>query len=354
MATPGANVVPITVERWGILKSKQYLYWLVWPAIASLAACSGYQAVPSSNMSAAPVGVDPIARQRLAPLYYGCPVFAGNDYYSAPVIDAQVDPNSEAYIASVRKAGDTAPFSASTGVEKVNLANDNTPSRTVMQKSPYHHFSVSYPWAAGFYIEPRSDRHAMVVQTQTCDLYEAYGTSYRNGRLSAYSGAHWDLRKPFAPLTKGDPSAMASGLSLFAGMVRWEDYESGSISHALNWAATAHTVAEYDFVLPASDTDRLPFYGKSSYQLPYGARLRLKASFSTAGWGPQSQMVATAIKTYGIYLADTGPSSNALYFANAEDGSDPWNSSDLSHLSKIHIGDFEVLKLPRIEHVGPH
>ncbi len=113
---------------------------------------------------------------------------------------------------------------------------------------------------------------------------------------------------------------MASGLSLFAGMVKWEDYQSGAINHALNWAAVAHTVAEYRFVRPASDTDQLAFNGGSPYQLPYGAHLRLKASFSTAGWGPEATMVANAMKTYGIYLADTGSSSNALYFSDASDG----------------------------------
>lgn len=326
---------------------------MLWSAIASLAGCSGNQALPLSDTSAAAADAAPIALQGQS-LYYGCPVFRAHGYYNSPVTSERVDPNSAAYIASVREAGDTAPFSASTNLEKVNLADDNTPLRTVKPKSPYHHFPVQYPWAAHFFIEPSSDRHAMVVQTQSCHLYEAYKTTYEGGALSAYSGANWDLRKAFVPLTPGQPSAMASGLSLFAGMVRWEDYESGGITHALNWAAIAHTVAAYDFVRPASDTDRLPFYGKSAYELPYGARLRLKASFSTAGWGPQSQMVATAMKTYGIYLADTAPSDNALYFANAADGSNPWDSSDLSNLSKIHIGDFEVLKLPPIEHVQAH
>jgi hypothetical protein len=152
-------------------------------------------------------------------------------------------------------------------------------------------------------------------------------------------------------LPSGVPSAMASGLPLFAGMVRWEDYQSGSIDHALNWDGIAHTVAQYQFVYPASDTDRLQFYGKSSYQLPYGARLRLKASFDVSGWGPQATMVAQAMKTYGIYLADTGSRGNGIYFANAADGSDPWDSRDLSSLSKIAIRDFEVIELPRIQRV---
>lgn len=112
------------------------------------------------------------------------------------------------------------------------------------------------------------------------------------------------------------------------------------------------TVSHYGFVLPASDTDRLPFYGHSSYELPYGARLRLRASFSTAGWGPQATMVANAMKRYGIYLADTGSDVNGLYFANADDGTDPWDPVDLAALSRIHIGDFEVLKLSRIRFVN--
>ncbi|HZY99324.1 MAG TPA: hypothetical protein VFE36_07100 [Candidatus Baltobacteraceae bacterium] len=221
----------------------------------------------------------------------------------------------------------------------------------VHPKVSWHSFPVPYPWLSTFYVEPLSDAHAIVVQTQTCHLYEAYSTKYSQGALSAYSGANWDMTKAFVPLPKGQPSAMASGLSLFAGMVRWEDYQSGSINHALNWAAIAHTVAMYKFVTPASDTDRLTFSGTSSYQLPYGARLRLHASFSTAGWGPQATMVVNAMKTYGIYLADTGSSGNALYFENASNGTNPWNSSDLKALGNIHITDFDVITLPSIQSV---
>ncbi len=240
-------------------------------------------------------------------------------------------------------------FYASTGVEKANLANNQTPLVTVHQKVQWHQFPVPYPWQSGFYIEPLGDAHAIVVQTDSCHLYESYSTTYSNGTLSAYSGANWDMTIRFVPLAPGNPSAMASGLSLFAGMVKWEDYESGSIDHALDWSAIAHTVAQTGFVWPASDTDHLQFNGKSQYQLPYGARLRLKASFSTYGWGPQATMVANAMKTYGIYLSDTGSSANGIYFANASNGSNPWNSIDLSALGQIHVGDFDVLKLPPIQ-----
>ena len=71
---------------------------------------------------------------------------------------------------------------------------------------------------------------------------------------------------------------MASGLSLFAGMVRLEEIPRG-IHHALNWAPPAGTTAQFAFVRPASDTDGLAFRGSSEYQIPYGARLRLRGTF---------------------------------------------------------------------------
>ncbi|HTJ24778.1 MAG TPA: hypothetical protein VMA36_01315 [Candidatus Limnocylindria bacterium] len=310
-----------------------------------VAACTPGSMSASHVTSAA--SIDPLSN---VASFHGCPVFTQGDYYNAPVTSAAVDPDSDAYIKALWSSGDTAGFYASTGVEQVNLATNLTPLLSVKPQVTFHPFAVRYPWADGFFIEPLSDHHAMVVQTQLCQLYEMYGATYSGTTLSAYSGAEWDLRTRFAPLPPGSPSAMASGLSLFAGTVRFEDYRAGSIDHALNWAPPAHTVAQYQFVAPASDTDQLPFKGGSDVlALPYGAHLRLKASFSTAGWGPQAQMVAHAMKTYGIFLADTGSARNALYFANASDGTNPWNASDLAVLTQVHVTDFEVLTLPHIQ-----
>jgi hypothetical protein len=282
--------------------------------------------------------------------FYGCPAFKGHPYNDV-ITNARVDKHSADYIDSMIQAGNTAGFYASTGNEQINLADKKTPLLTVQPKVKYHQFPVPYPWISNFFIEPTSDHHALVVQTHSCRVYESYSTTYGSGGLSAYCGANWQLRSHFKPMPAGTPSAMASGLSLFGGMVRWEDYQSGAIAHALDWTAIAHTVAEYQFVAPASDTDRLAFYGSSSYQLPYGARLRLKASFNTSGWGPQATMVANAMKSYGVYLADTGSSSNGLYFSNDQYGNNPWSGSDLSVLSQIKLGDFDVIKLPKVQSV---
>lgn len=275
-----------------------------------------------------------------------CPFFTSGDYYTAPVTAARVDPQSARYIEAMVSAGNTGGFwTASTPVEFINVADRSTPRRRVRPKVKYHGFDDPYPWSDAFRIEPLSDAHAIVVDAGTCELYETYDTTYADGDLSAYSGAHWSLRRPFAPLPGGTPSAMASGLSLYAGMIRWEEVRSGHIDHALNWAAPAGTVAQYDYVRPASDTDRLPFKGTSPYRLPYGAHLRLRASFNLSHFGPQSRAIALAMKRYGIFLADTGSDDNALYDAMPLDGKNRWNARDLAALQSIHITDFDVLEL---------
>lgn len=287
--------------------------------------------------------------------YAGCPVFTPGDYYNAPVVNARVDPHSSQYIAGAIAAGNRGGFwAASPAVEYVNVAAPNVRAQAVRQKVSYHRFDRPYPWSPAFRIEPLRDAHAMVIDPRACRLYETYETSYDGDALAAYSGASWDLTRPFAPLPAGTPSSMASGLSMFAGLIKWEEVARGRIDHALNWAPPAGTVAQWTFVRPASDTDGLPFRGSAEYQLPYGAHLRLKRSFDISSFGPQAKAIAQAMKTYGIFLADTGSDENALYNAAPQDGSNPWDRRDLGALDSIRLSDFEVLALAPIQRVPGH
>lgn len=284
-----------------------------------------------------------------------CPNFPPGDYYTRPVTHAALDPDSGAYIASMVGAGNTGGFwAAANPVEYINIASNRTPKRTVKQKVRYHSFDVAYPWDEGFTIQPLSDAHAIVIELPSCELFETYDTSYQDGVLSAYGGAHWNLRHSFVPLAPGTPSSMASGLSMYAGLIRWEEVSSGTIAHALNWAPPAGSVSQWGFVRPASDTDGLPFTGSSRFMLPYGAHLRLRSSFDISHFGKQSRAIAQAMKTYGVYLADTGHDANALYSAVALDGNNHWDASDLAALGSIHVTDFDVLRLDRSLRVPGH
>ncbi len=107
----------------------------------------------------------------LATALTACGLFGAGGFYSSSVLNAPVDPDSARYVKSIVEAGDRGGFwMAADPAERVNLADDATPAYPVRQKVPYHQFPVPYPWRPDFYVEPLSDAHAMVVQTQACEI----------------------------------------------------------------------------------------------------------------------------------------------------------------------------------------
>jgi hypothetical protein len=69
-----------------------------------------------------------------------------------------------------------------------------------------------------------------------------------------------------------------------------------------------------------------------------GLRLRLKASFDISGFAASDQVILTALKKYGLVVADNG---GAMFISGAPD--DRWNNSDLDQLKTLTASDFEVV-----------
>jgi len=69
-----------------------------------------------------------------------------------------------------------------------------------------------------------------------------------------------------------------------------------------------------------------------------GARFRLKASFDISGFSPANQVILTALKQYGMMLADNG---SAWYLSGAPN--DGWNNDDLHKLTTILGSNFEAV-----------
>jgi hypothetical protein len=69
-----------------------------------------------------------------------------------------------------------------------------------------------------------------------------------------------------------------------------------------------------------------------------GMRLRLKASFDISGFSPANRVILTALKKYGMILADNG---SAIYISGAPDHR--WDNSDLGNLKTISASNFEVV-----------
>jgi hypothetical protein len=76
---------------------------------------------------------------------------------------------------------------------------------------------------------------------------------------------------------------------------------------------------------------------------PMCTRLRLKASFDISGFPADDRVILTALKKYGMILADNG---SGIFISGAPD--DRWNNSNLSLLKTITASNFEVVAMGTI------
>ncbi|HEY2106770.1 MAG TPA: hypothetical protein VGH29_13330 [Candidatus Binataceae bacterium] len=181
------------------------------------------------------------------------------------------------------------------------------------------------------------DRHVLVLEKDGCWLYELYHAYLqKNGSWKADSSAVWDLtRNQQRPYTW--TSADAAGLPIFPGLARYDEVAAGAINHALRFTVPTTQKA---FVTPASHWTSSNI---STSAPPMGTRLRLKANFDIAGFSAGNRVILTALKKYGMILADNG---SAIFISGAPDSR--WNNSDLNNLKPITAASFEVVRMGTI------
>jgi hypothetical protein len=71
-----------------------------------------------------------------------------------------------------------------------------------------------------------------------------------------------------------------------------------------------------------------------------GARLRLRRDFDITSFAPDVQVILTALKTYGLILADNG---SDWYISGAPD--DRWDNDVLHQITRVKGKDLEVVQL---------
>lgn len=186
----------------------------------------------------------------------------------------------------------------------------------------------------------RGDRHVIMVDKSKCRLYELYAAYPKKGSKNwrAGSGAVWSLKSnKLRPA--GWTSADAAGLPIFPGLARYDEVASGAIEHALRFTAPRTRDA---YVYPARHRAGS---GSSSDLPPMGLRLRLKSDVNISRFPKQSRVILTALRRYGMLLADNG---SPWYVSGAPDRR--WDNDDLHSLHELKGSDFEVVDtsaLPR-------
>lgn len=192
-----------------------------------------------------------------------------------------------------------------------------------------------------------ADRHLLFLDTTgaptNCTLYELYKTqNYTGSGFTAANGAIFKLNSN-ALRPDGWTSGDAAGLPILPGLVRYAEVAAGAVKHALRFTVGS---TQQGYIHPATHAA-----GSSNASLPpMGLRVRLKAGKTVAGASPAAQTLITAMKTYGLILADNG--SNWYITGDMNDGWSTIQSGIQSAFNQIHGSDFEAVNSGAISTAG--
>lgn len=272
-----------------------------------------------------------------------CRVFPTDNIWNTPINKVPVHPRSSAYVNTIgadlslrNDFGSGLWNGAPIGIS-YNIVGSSTPRSSVVFDYTDESDIVGYPIPQAPLIEGgdsgTGDRHVLMLDTSECKLYELYHVYNRNNVWTAGSGAVFDLTSnTLRPDTW--TSADAAGLPILPGLVRYEEVAGGEIGHMIRFTVPKTSRA---YLWPArhyasSITD--PAYP------PMGLVMRLKSTFDTSKLKPQARVIARALMTYGMILADNG---SAWYMSGVPD--ERWDMDDLFTLRQIKGRDFDAVDI---------
>jgi hypothetical protein len=270
-----------------------------------------------------------------------CPVFPANNVWNTAIDQLPVSANSSTWVTTI---GATKTVHADFGSglyngEPIGIPFVIVPGSQTMYPATFTYADESDP---GPYAIPLNapieggststgDRHAIAIDTGNCTLYELYAAYPQTNSWQAGSGAIFNLlSNTLRPA--GWTSADAAGLPIFPGLVRYDEIAAGAINHAIRFTVPQ---TQNTYLWPARH------YASSltgSQYPPMGARFRLKASFDISGFSATNRIILTAMKKYGMLLADNG---SAWYISGAPDSR--WDNTDLHALGTIPGSAFEAV-----------
>jgi len=280
---------------------------------------------------------------------HGKRIFPKDDPWNRDISKEAVDPDSAALLASIGlNKGLHADFGtvwngAPSGIPYVIVGKDQPKVKITFTDYVDESDAGPYPVPLDAPIEGGAksdgDRHVLVIDRDHWMVYELYraflgedGKSWKAG-----SAAVFDLtRRTTRPA--GWTSADAAGLPIFPGLVRYDEaVEQKKIAHALRFTGQ-HSRRAY--VAPArhfasrSNDSKLP---------PMGMRVRLKADYDVSKFPAEDKVILTALKKYGMILADNG---SDWFLSGAPDPR--WNDDNLHALSAVKGKDWDVVKMDKI------
>jgi serine/threonine-protein kinase len=247
---------------------------------------------------------------------------------------------------------------------EVLKADASTPFRSFTRTGDFYTPDCDYapvPIVPGGAIEGESgyqcvsdgDCHLLVIHEPTRKLYEMWRANIDSSN-TFYGGclAIWDMTKTYGPSGRGEncTSADAAGFPISPLLFTADEVAAGWIDHAIRFILPNPRIRAGVYVHPATHVG-----GPSGpiNAVPYGARLRLKASYDLNRLPNEgARVVARAMKRYGILLADGG--NIALTAQSDRFTTHKWAALLGTYdLQNLQVTDFEMVDGgPRLTYTG--
>jgi hypothetical protein len=272
------------------------------------------------------------------PTIGGCPNFPADNVWNMRVDKLKVDAHSSDYVTKIGPDKKLHPDFGTNPGGGIPITFIHSNQKRVKVAFAYSDDSDlgNYPIPPDAKIEgnndPTGDRHILLVDTDRCELLELFDvTKLPDGTWKAGSGIQMDLTSN-ALRTEGKGSADAAGLPILPGLVRYDEVAAGEIRHALRFTAPqtqrAYVWPARHYASPRTD----PTFP------PMGARFRLKADVDISKYSKSNQVILTALKRYGMILADNG---GPWFLTGSPDPR--WIDDDVVKLFAIKGSDFEAV-----------
>jgi hypothetical protein len=305
--------------------------------IALASATTGPTAVATIAPTATPRSITPppvtpkaVTPAPVATVAAPCYVLPSSNVWNRDISRLAVQSNSAAMVGAIGLNAYLHPdFDAIGDGIPYNIVTSSTPTFSVAFQYADESDAGPYPIPSNPQIEKGSDHHLVSLDIGRCKLWELYDAHKVGSGWAAGSGAFFDLRSN-ALRPDGWTSADAAGLPILPGLVRYEEVASGSINHAIRFTAPATC----GYIYPATHLTAAP----CSNLPPMGLRVRLKASVDISSFGPHAQVVLTALKRYGMILADNG---SPWFISGVPDTR--WNDDEFHQIQNLTGTDFEVV-----------
>lgn len=210
-----------------------------------------------------------------------------------------------------------------------------------------------------------NDCHMLIVQGST--LFESGNANVAGGQVQSECALTWDLTKVYPPQGRGEQCTSTDGAGfpvaplLFNAdeMYAAEQQPNGDLGHAIRFILPNPRMMQGAYVHPASHAGAPADPGPNA--VPYGSRLRLKASFPVSSFvagnhadGGNAADVAARVllrtlQKYGMVLADGGNvplTAESDYYTKhqwSEFGMDPNTQTGAQVLFGVQVTDFEIV-----------